>query len=481
MDYTTNPAFEITPPAFVQQHIVGADRLTPAELSALPPDLQASGEAILRAYRIKGILAVRGQVIGTPKNQTLLITEGRVQADGEYARFLPKGEVLTQTGLDTAIARAQASARANNETLFVEIGRVADDGSVLVTLGGKPNAGSGITRSVSTTSFGPRYSGSDVVVLSASMAKGDGITLDGSATVGLSDLRADSKGGNYTGLAGGVSKATEYGLFSLRGSHSRFKVGGPNVDLDQTGEVTKGEAEWSYALNANFMPFLAATATRQVSRIGVADWSDTVTSTALKAGVRGQKTFDMKHGLGVLSGDVSLEQGLTASRRLDAPGYLLGDIDPHYRALSSNADLSIPVSADGARLSFSGGVQRASTGTPSGSQFYAGGPGRGVSYHTGVYAAPSGLYGSVQWTSGILDQHLSFTKASGIQGVQAFVGLDAAQVRPVGGSSLTAKSVHVGVRFQVSDRVSGQVGYAAPIGGDALAKPRLTFFLSGSF
>lgn len=481
MDHIPNPDFEIKPPSIAQRLVV-AEQLSADELARLiTPDLKETGEAILREYRTKGFLAVRAQVLGTESHQMLLITEGRVKAGGKYAAFLPEGKELTQKLLDTAIARAQASARANNESLFVNIDRVADDGSVLVVLDGKPNDTSGRSLAVSTTSFGPRYSGSDVLVLSGAVAKGNGVALDASATVGLADLRADSKGGNYLGLAAGASKATEYGLFSLHGSYSRFKVGGPNVDLDQTGEVVKGEAEWSYALNANITPFVGAAVTRQTSRIGAADWSDTVTSTALKAGVRGQKTFGMKHGLGVLSGDIGLEQGLTASRRLDAPGYLLGDINPRYRALSGNADLSIPVSEAGARLSFSGGAQRASAGTPSGSQFYAGGPGRGVSYHTGVYAAPSGVYGSVQWTSAALDQHLGFTRPKGVHNVQAFVGMDAAKVRPVGASSLTAKSVHVGVRFQVSDRVSGQVGYAAPIGGNALAKPRITFFLTGTF
>ena len=75
----------------------------------------------------------------------------------------------------------------------------------------------------------------------------------------------------------------------------------------------------------------------------------------------------------------------------------------------------------------------------------------------------------------------SFAQPKGIHGIQAFVGLDAAQARPVGANHLTAKSLQLGVRFQVSNRMSGQVGYAAPIGGDASAKPRLTFFVSGAF
>lgn len=474
---TTQP-----PTPAIEWRIQGAQSLDPLVLRPLlGSDAQASGEAVVRAYKAQGILAVRVRIEGTDQDRTILITEGKVQARGNYVHYLPQGELLTQSALDTGIARAQAEARANNHSLFVHIGSVDKDGNVDVFLIGDPLPTSGRQVAVSTTSFGPRYSGSDVVILSGSVAKGQGVMLDASATVGLADLREDSKGGNYLGLSAGVSKASDIGLVSLRGSYSRFKVGGPNADLDQRGEVTKAEAEWSYALNEHFTPFVGAAATHQASRIGVAGWSDAVTSTALKAGVRGQKTWPMERGLAQLSGDVTLEQGLTASRRLDAPGPLLGDIDPHYRALSSNADLSIPVSDAGARLAFSAGAQKASSGTPSGSQFYAGGPGRGVSYHTGVYAAPSGFYGSVQWTSAALDKHLPFAKAEGIHGVHAFAGLDAAQVRPVGGRSLTAKSLHLGVRFQVSDRVSGQVGYARPIGGDAFAKPRVTFFLTASF
>ncbi len=485
MDHIPHDPQTTQPPIpAIEWRIQGAQRLDPLVLRPLlGADAKASGEAVVRAYKQHGILAVRVRIEGTDQDRTMLITEPKVRARGDYAHYLPQGEDLTQSALDTSLARAQAEARANNSSLYVEIGAVDAEGFVDVFLLGEPNQVKGSDRNlaVSTTSFGPRYSGSDVVVLSGSVAKGNGVMLDASATVGLADLRDDSKGGKYLGLSAGVSKASEYGLVSLRGTHSRFKVGGPNADLDQTGEVTKAEAEWSYALNANITPFVGATATHQVSRIGVAGWSDAVTSTAIKAGVKAQKTWPMERGFGVLSGDVTLEQGLTASRRLDAPGPLLGDIDPHYRSLSSNADLSIPVSEAGARLAFSAGAQKASSGTPSGSQFYAGGPGRGVSYHTGVYAAPSGFYGSVQWTSSVLDKHLPFAKAEGIHGVQAFAGLDAAQVRPVGGRNLTAKSLHLGVRFKISERVSGQVGYARPIGGDDFAKPRVTFFLTASF
>lgn len=481
MDHIPSEALHQTPAA-IEWRIEGAQRLEPTVLlPLLGTDAQASGEAVVQAYKAQGILAVRVRIEGKDALRTIVITEGKVRARGQYARYLPEGALLTQRALDTGIARAQAEARANNESLYVQIGNVDTSGAVDVVLGGKPNERTARTLVGSATSLGPRYSGSDVLVLSGSAMQGNGVAFDASATVGLADLRADSRGGNYLGLAAGVSKASPYGLFSVRGSHSRFKVGGPNVDLDQTGGVTKGEAEWSYALNANVTPFVGATVTRQVSRIGVSDWSDTVTSTALKTGVRGQKTFPMQHGFGVLSGDVTLERGLTASRQLNAPSSLLGGIDPRYTALSGNADLSIPVGDAGARLSLSGGAQRASNGTLSGSQFYAGGPGRGVSYHTGVYAAPSGFYGSAQWTSAVLDKHLDFTQPKGVHTIQAFVGVDAAQVRPVGSNNLTAKSFQVGVRFQVSDRVSGQVGYAAPIGGDALAKPRITFFLSGVF
>lgn len=483
MDHIPHDPQTTQPPIpAIEWRIQGAQRLDPLVLRPLlGVDAKASGEAVVQAYKAAGILGIRVRIEGTDQDRTILITEGKVQARGNYAHYLPQGELLTQAALDTGIARAQAEARANHHSLFVHVDNVDKDGNVDVFLIGDPLPTSSRQVAVSTTSFGPRYSGSDVVILSGSVARGRGVMLDASATVGLADLREDSKGGKYLGLSAGVSKASEYGLVSLRGTHSRFKVGGPNADLDQTGEVTKAEAEWSYALNANITPFVGASATHQVSRIGVAGWSDAVTSTAIKAGVRGQKTWPMDRGLGVFQGDITLEQGLTASRRLDAPGPLLGTLDPHYRALSSNADLSIPVSEAGARLAFSAGAQKASSGTPSGSQFYAGGPGRGVSYHTGVYAAPSGFYGSVQWTSAVLDKHLPFAKAEGIHGVQAFAGLDAAQVRPEGGKSLTAKSLHLGVRFQVSDRVSGQVGYARPIGGDAFAKPRVTFFLTASF
>lgn len=480
MDYIPHDTQAIQPPA-IAWHIEGAQSLEPTVLRPLlGTDAQASGEAVVKAYKDHGILAVRVRIDGSDQQRTIWITEGHIRARGQYARYLPDGR-LTQNALDTAIARAQSEARANNEALYIQIGQVDQDGGVDVVLGGKPNEGSGRNAMLSATSYGPRYSGSDVLILSGSSAMGNGVAVDASATVGLPDLRKDSRGGHYVGLSAGVSKATEYGVFSLRGSHSRFKVGGPNVDLDQTGDVTKGEAEWSYAVNANITPFVGLAVTHQVSRIGAVDWSDTVTSTALKAGVRGQKTFGTGYGLGQLTGDVTVEQGLTASRRLKAPGNLLGDVNPHYSVVSGNMDLSLPVSQEGATLSFSGGVQRATEGTPSGSQFYAGGPGRGASYHSGVYAGPNGFYGGVQWTSAVLDRHLSFTDASGVHDVKAYVGVNGAQVRSPGSKPLTAKSLQLGVSFVVSKSIVGQIGIAQPIGGTAMDKPRLTFFLSSVF
>lgn len=481
MDYLP-PQTIINPPA-IEWRLQGAQRVDEAVLRPLlGEDAHASGDAVAKAYKARGILAVRVRIDGTDKERTLRITEGTIRASGHYARYLPAGDVLTQDALDASLARARAEARANNDVLVVRIGKVQDDGAAEVVLDGIPGEPANAKRLAwSATSFGPRYSGADVLTLSGYAALGNGWTADAGITTALSDLRDDSKGGRYLGLNGSVSKATLYGLFSVRGSYSDFKVGGPNRDLGQTGEVAKVDAEWSYALTPNFTPYLGLGFTHQVSAIGAAGWDDTVKSTAAKAGLRAQKVFTMTHGMGSVSADLGLEHGLALSRTTNAPGPLLGDIDKNYRAVSLDASVQLPVSAGGAVVSLSGGSQHASDGTPSGAQFYAGGPSRGVAYHAGVYAAPSGYYAAVQYTTGKLDDHLGLTSDSTIHDVKAFVGLDGAVVRPSNGGHLTAKSAQVGVRFGLGKNINAQVGYAAPLGGNDQAKGRLTFYLTGSF
>ena len=467
-DYIPTNTPDVPPSAHapvVQWRIEGAQNVDPVELKPyLTDDPRQAGNDVVRVYKEHGILAIKVRIEGTETERVLLITEGRLQARGKYAAWLPEGDRVTQDGLRLAIARAQDAAKANNESLYVQVGKVNEQGGVEVVLGGTPNPDDGTRWVGSASSFGPRYSGSDAMSLVYSKPMGNGVFMDASATVGLPGLRSDSRGGHYVGVNVGLSKATSYGLFSARVSQTQFKVGGDNRDLDQNGQVTKLDGEWSYVMQPGLTSYAGLGYTRQRSSIGMFDWDDTIGSTALKAGLRLRQT----HQKWNYGGDLGIEQGLSLQRTVRAPGLLLGEIDAHYSLASINADATLQVPEWYGSLSLSVGGQKGSSGTPTGSQFYVGGPGRGLSYHTGVYSAASGYYGGIQWTT------------VPWRDISAFLGLEGGVVLPEGFDSVSAKSVHLGARFALPGRVMGQLGYASPI-GDTAAKGRMTFFLSGQF
>lgn len=461
----STPEVPVSSPPSIQWRVEGAQNVNPVELKPyLVDDPHQAGNNVVRVYREHGILAIKVRIEGSDNDRVLLITEGKLQARGAYAAYLPDGDLVTQDGLQLAIARAQDAAKANNESLYVKVGKIDQQGGVDVVLGGTPNPEDGTRWLWSASSFGPRYSGSDAVSLVYSKPLGDGMYMDAAATVGLPGLHSDSRGGNYTGLNGSISKATPHGLFTGRASQTHFRVGGVNRELNQTGDVTKLDGEWSYILKPGLTSYAGVGYTRQKSTIGLFGWDDTIGYTGLKAGLRLKKTYEQW----TYGGDVGFEQGVSLQRRVRAPGLLLGEADAHYRLASINADATLAIPELYGSLSFSGGGQRGSVGTPTGAQFYVGGPGRGLSYHTGVYAAPSGYYGGMQWTT--VPWH----------DISAFVGVEGGVVLPDGMDSISAKSVHVGARFTLAPKFAGQLGYAAPI-GDSAAKGRLTFFLSGLF
>jgi len=440
----------------------------------LSESLQDSGEAIIRKYRSRGILAIKISIEGTTTQPIMIITEGIINAQGYYARYLPEGEILTQDILDIATVRARAEANANNERLMIRIGKVDDDGQVDVFFEGKPSTNDTTNIIVSASSFGPRLLGSNVLSLHRSELLGSGMQWDITASKSIASLNAESRGGYYYGISGGFSMANPWGLWSIRANHIDFKVGGINLRLNQHGSQSSVVGEWSFPLNQNITPFINITHTNKTSELRVANWSDNIDFTEIATGIRVQKHIPNKYGIIRMRSDLSFATGIGGGRSLNAPVPLLGAFNNKYQSTKINANVSIPISNNGALVQLDLGLQRSSKGTPSSAQFHAGGPGRGISYNAGILSGPSGSYGSLQFISAPLDKYIGLNS---LNNTRAFIGFDGSSI-----NSTSISSAHVGLRTLINNNISASIGYATPMSGPSNAKKsRFTFILSKEF
>lgn len=430
-----------------------------------------AARALLQALRANGLLT--NFVVVVEADKTLKVEKATPVPMGKYGKYLSvqEGQVLTKDALDLAIARAQPEAAANHEKLTVHVG--SDDGThhAAVTMDGKPLTTDAGQAAVVLTTFGPRYAATDVVTLVGSLPLENGLSGDASLTKGLSGLRSDSRGGSYLGFTTSLSKATEFGSFTGRISHSDFSVGGANLPLNQTGRVNKISLEWSRLYSRNLTQLLRLESTKQTSSL-LGLFSDSLTNTAVVGGLQYSKMLPD----GGISADISIERGLHQSRSLDSPAPLLGDASPHYTALIVNASRQ-HVYGDWI-FSSEGGFQLSTKSTPASSQFYISGPKRGSAHHTGVYSGANGAYVSLQAAGPLIGS----LPALSITGIKPIFGIDGGFVKTIDGPTVSTAAVSAGIEIVSSKNARGALTLAVPIkDSTGSAKPRLGLFFQKSF
>lgn len=406
--------------------------------------------AIIQHYRTKGFVSVQARVDGP--SHTIRIVEPESRISGKYADYLPdvSNRLLTQSDLTTAIARARQAATANGEKLSIRVEPLSSDNTVRVILDGQPTGNKSWGGSAVASTLGPRYAASNVITLSGYQHLGSGITLDGSYSYGLSDLSSDSKGGNYSGISAGITQASPYGNFGLRISDVNFKVGGKNLPLDQTGKVTTIEGNWNYLVNDHFRVGAKVMHNQQKTRLGLYDFEDQITTNAVQANAG----YSIKGDDYAVAVDGYVESGLSAEHDTKSPVPLYDTIYPHYKTAGLNASGVYQLHPSGWNVEAKFGGQKASEGTPPSSQFYVGGPDRGSSYHTGVLAGPSGLYGAIT----LVAPKVGMDLVPGFKGLVPFIGIDGGKVKWANGNSKSVSSVNAGVRFDFGEYGSGIIG-----------------------
>lgn len=427
-------------------------------------DKKEIADKIVAYYRAKGYVTVNARI----NKDSINVIEARPVITGDYAKYLTlsDNDTLTQEDLDYFILKALPVTRLWNQKLDVNISNVNDKNEVNIDLNSydtSPLPETGF--SISATSFGPRYSASNVLTASAYANLGEGVGVEGSTTLGLSDLRKESKGGLYHGFNGGFKYANHLGMFSLRMSDARYEVGGENAYLNYHGVVDKYELEYYTPLRNGFGFKSVLSHNRNRTYFGLLDMNDIQTYNNWINTIEYQKSFN--NGVS-LSSDVTQEMGLNGKRTFNMYE-LLGDYKSNYKTTSGNFALNYAFNS-GWRVTAKTGGQHSSYGTPSNSQFFIGGVDRGSSFTTGSFSGYNGSYRSVSLYTP--DLYGSF---------QPSITYDDGKVKQATGDYKRLSSMSLGVAFNVVG-VAGNVSVSKAI-YDPTHKDekKVNFFIIKSF
>ncbi len=406
--------------------------------------MEAARQAI-DAYRKKGILSVYASVDNA--NHRILLHKATSDATGSLAEFIPTGDDLNinQLNRDMPLIRDYAHAHGGNPVIHV--GAINQSGDLPIETNIVP--ANTQTKGIVLSSFGPRYSGSDVISGFASGSY-DGWLYSSTATAGLPFLTPhESRGGYYYGFNGEGIRPFKYGEFVLGTNLSVYKEGGKLEPLDITGQsqlfYTGIKRPYSWGT-----PGVRLEIGRQLSHIGIADISGSQTYTALRATYELTRAFmlpKMKTPT-VASVNAAVVQGMSAS----TSGYGLGriNLDPNFTTALVDITANQNFGKWTASLAAGGQVQRGVQ--PMQLDFYLGGANRGSGYFTGAASSPTGAYGGIR----------IYTPPFTIKGVtlRPFAGYNQSVGQPMIGHSLRAASAELGAQVSFGQNFSGDIGYA---------------------
>jgi len=429
--------------------------------------MEAARQAI-NAYRKKGILSIHATIDN--EHHRIVLLSAKTKATGSLAEFVPAGGELNINQLNRDLPLIRDYARAHGGDPVIHVGAITQSGDLPIETDIAP--ASTQTKGVVLSSFGPRYSGSDVISGFASGSY-DGWLYSSTATAGLPFLTPhESRGGYYYGFNGEGIRPFKYGEFVLGTNLSVYKEGGKLEPLDITGQsqlfYTGIKRPYSWGT-----PGLRLEVGRQLSHIGIADISGSQTYTALRATYDLTKSFMLPRMKSPTVATVSaaVVQGLSVS----TSGYGLGriNLDPNFTTALVDMTANQNFGKWTASLAAGGQVQRGVQ--PLQLDFYLGGANRGSGYFTGAASSPTGAYGGIRL----------YTPPFTIKGVtlRPFTGYNQSVGEPMIGHSLRAASAEIGTQVSFGQNFAGDIGYAriTDHDGEHDTKGRLIFNIIAKF
>lgn len=236
---------------------------------------------------------------------------------------------------------------------------------------------------VVASNLGPDISGRDILSWFNRYRIGDGYTLTSSVSHGFSDLRPESKGGQYETAYLSLEKVTPYGLFDIDYTYAKSLSGGEArlYELGGTTQRTSLNARHWINNTISFSQGLELTQRQQdFGSFGIDENQQYLSYTpSLKA----------EGDLGSLS--LSAKKGVSGIRDFDLVP-LMGSFNPHYWSATIDAHTEGRLADTGfsynaALKGFSGSIDM-----PSSERLGLGGSGAGSSHESGLYSGHEGYH-----------------------------------------------------------------------------------------
>lgn len=420
----------------------------------------AISKEIVKEYRKAGYLSA--QVAIDAQNHRILISEKPAKITGKYARYFRAGHVLTADKLNNAAARMTAEAAASNEKVNINFENTAQ--GVVLDASGQPNNSNKWGGSASYSNLGQRYSSADVINGYAFVNAGHGVRLDAGYTLGLPNVRDDSKGGAYRSVNAKISQSSFIGTFAGSVQDTHYKTGGDSLWLGQNGDITITALSHEYQLTTDLSLKNSLNHVDQdlyLDAIGIEDHQK-YNSWLTTLGYKSPKNWGV-------SG--TFEKGISGSNDYDLIP-VFSSFNPHFSRFELEAWQKLDLKNDW-QLVNSLGFQTASENTPSAAQWIIGGMERGRSYNAGFISGADGAFASTTLYAPSIKNM-----------VRPYFGLDAAFVQPNSGGREDAKSAFVGAKAQAGKHVFADLSYARGLGNQpehATDRNKILFTISAVY
>lgn len=399
------------------------------------------------ALRKKGLLTAYAKIDDTQR--VIRILRAKPAVTGPLADYISKDRNLSIPTIKRDLPLITDAAYSMGSIPAIKVDRV--HGDTLPVAAGVIPSEKPYTYGFIGTSYGPRYSGSDVA---SAFVQGGFDHMIGSLTYseGLAFLTpTDSKGGYYHGVSGSLTRPFSWGELVAGGHYAVYKEGGKSLPLDITGTDAQVYAGYERPFSWG-KPGLHLMYGKQTSLIGVADISGEQHYTAVQAVFSG----NYRPSLGLkdrayLNVDTRLTQGLSAGYS----GYALGRLIQRDFGVAT-LDLVMNQSIGSWMIGMAGGGQIQHGVEPDQLDFYLGGVNRGSGYFTGAASSLSGAYGGARLYVPTYHTTIHNTPVA----LRPFVGYNQSVGEPAIGNSLRAASAELGTQLKIGKNLSGEVGYA---------------------
>lgn len=294
------------------------------------------------------------------------------------------------------------------------------------------------------STYGPDVSGRDIATWYHRQRLGAGYVATVSATHGFSDLRPESKGGDYRSIFIDGEKAFVFGLANLSYSFTDNTAGGESLIYVLGGETHRYSASLANWLDESWKFTQKIEHTEREQDFGA---FSIYTEQQYTSGV-----IEAAYEIPGIEISAKAKKGVSGSEKYDLIP-LMGSFNPYYWSAEVQAKGQLQV-AD--RLSIGGrfAAFKGDQEMPSSERIGLGGIGAGSSHESGLYTGYKGFQHN-------LAARYDLVRGSGYKLV-AKAGVDGADVRTALDEELSLKSAEIGLEFH-SHKWAIVTGYSKSI------------------